>query len=128
MSTTLLCRHRSDIRLKVGLDCQEVHMSIIDEICCLFSLPAMSSSHQCGLLPLALLPDQLIGICREALLRYAGEPEEFFAMRKRYTANLAALCITGYVAGVGDRHLDNFLLHPPSGQLIPIDFGWAGPA
>ena len=55
--------------------------------------------------------------------RYAGGPEEFFASRGRYIASLATLCITGYIAGVGDRHLDNFLLHPASGRLIPIDFG-----
>ena len=61
--------------------------------------------------------------CREALLCQAGGPEEFLAMRANYAASLAAVSITGYIAGAGDRHLENFLLHAPSGTLIPIDFG-----
>ena len=61
--------------------------------------------------------------CREALLCQAGGPEEFLAMRANYAASLAAVSITGYIAGAGDRHLENFLLHTPSGTLVPIDFG-----
>ena len=49
-------------------------------------------------------------------------------MRANYAASLAAVSITGYIAGAGDRHLENFLLHTPSGMLIPIDFGCATPA
>ena len=44
-------------------------------------------------------------------------------MRGNYAASLAAVSISGYIAGAGDRHLENFLLHAPSGTLIPIDFG-----
>lgn len=55
--------------------------------------------------------------------RYAGGAEQYFANRGRFIASLAALSVTGYIAGVGDRHLDNFLMHPASGRLIPIDFG-----
>ena len=60
---------------------------------------------------------------REALLRYAGGPEEFLAMRSRFAVSLAALSATNYIAGVGDRHLDNYLLVLSSGELVPIDFG-----
>lgn len=63
-------------------------------------------------------------MCREALLRMAGGPEEFLAMRSTFWASLAASCVTGYIAGCGDRHLENFLLHS-SGSVIPIDFGYA---
>ncbi|KAK9796984.1 hypothetical protein WJX73_006710 [Symbiochloris irregularis] len=62
---------------------------------------------------------------REALLRYAGGPEKFFVDRGRFADSLAAVSIMGYCCGIGDRHLDNFLLHPPSGRLIPIDFGYS---
>ena len=61
---------------------------------------------------------------REALLRAAGGPEVFLSMRAAYTSSLAAVSIAGYVAGVGDRHTDNFLVDLSSGSLVPIDFGY----
>lgn len=61
--------------------------------------------------------------CREALLRAAGSPELFLSMRAAYIASLAAVSMGGYIAGVGDRHMDNFLLDMSSGALVPIDFG-----
>ena len=61
---------------------------------------------------------------RDALLRQAGGPEEFLAMRASYAASLAAVSVTGYITGAGDRHLENFLMHTASGTLIPIDFGY----
>jgi len=64
-------------------------------------------------------------LCREALLRVAGGPELFLSMRGTYSASLAAVSMAGYVAGVGDRHTDNFLLDLTSGALVPIDFGQA---
>ncbi|KAK9829312.1 hypothetical protein WJX72_005143 [[Myrmecia] bisecta] len=62
---------------------------------------------------------------REALLRYAGGPEEFLAMRATYTTSLAAVSMCGYIAGSGDRHSDNFLVDLQSGTLVPIDFGYS---
>lgn len=61
--------------------------------------------------------------CREGLIRAAGGPEVFLSMRAAYTSSLAAVSIAGYVAGVGDRHTDNFLMDLSSGTLVPIDFG-----
>ena len=66
--------------------------------------------------------------CREALLRFAGSAEAFLALRRGYAASLAAVAATGYISGSGDRHLDNFLLHPATGALVPIDFGCAAGA
>lgn len=45
-------------------------------------------------------------------------------MRANYAASLAAVSVTGYITGAGDRHLENFLMHTASGTLIPIDFGY----
>jgi DNA-dependent protein kinase catalytic subunit len=53
----------------------------------------------------------------------SGGAEEFLTMRSTFTSSVAAASLTGYIAGSGDRHLDNFLLHLRSGALIPIDFG-----
>lgn len=61
--------------------------------------------------------------CREALLRSAAGPEAFLAMRANFTSSLAAVCASNYVAGVGDRHLQNFLLHERTATIVPIDFG-----
>ena len=56
-------------------------------------------------------------------MRAAGGPELFLSMRSVYTASLAAVSMAGYIAGVGDRHTDNFLFDLNSGALVPIDFG-----
>ena len=56
-------------------------------------------------------------------MRAAGGPEVFLSMRAAYTSSLAAVSIAGYIAGVGDRHTDNFLMEMSSGSLVPIDFG-----
>ena len=56
-------------------------------------------------------------------MRAAGGPELFLSMRAVYTASLAAVSVAGYIAGVGDRHTDNFLVDLTSGALVPIDFG-----
>ena len=45
-------------------------------------------------------------------------------MRQAFAASLASSSICGYVAGVGDRHLDNILLDFSTGELIHIDFGY----
>lgn len=68
---------------------------------------------------------QYLVLRREALMRCAGSSEQFLSMRAAYTASLAAVSMAGYVAGVGDRHTDNFLLDLASGALVPIDFGSA---
>ena len=59
------------------------------------------------------------------LLRRAGSAEGFLGMRRTYQASLAAIAVTGYVAGSGDRHMDNYLLSSANGALVPIDFGCA---
>ena len=42
---------------------------------------------------------------------------------QRVRAVLATFSIAGYVLGIGDRHLDNYLIDKRSGKLVPIDFG-----
>ena len=62
---------------------------------------------------------------RRALLQAAGSPDAFLAMRSRYAASLAASCVCGWIAGVGDRHLQNILLDVRTGSVVHIDFGYA---
>ena len=62
---------------------------------------------------------------RTAIMTAAGSPDAFIAMRRRYAASLAASSICGWVAGVGDRHLQNILIDLRDGSLVHIDFGYA---
>lgn len=62
---------------------------------------------------------------RTALMTAAGSPDAFIAMRRRYAASLAASSVCGWVAGVGDRHLQNILVDLRDGSLVHIDFGYA---
>jgi phosphatidylinositol kinase/protein kinase (PI-3 family) len=62
---------------------------------------------------------------RDYLMRLASSPEAFLFIRKGFAHSLAAISIYGYILGIGDRHLENFLLDLKTGRLLPIDFGHA---
>ena len=54
----------------------------------------------------AIRPDLL----REYFLRLAASPEAFLYIRDDFVHSLSAISISGYVLGIGDRHLENFLV------------------
>lgn len=62
-------------------------------------------------------------LIRQSLLTMGQTPESYMYLRKQFIHSLAAICIAGYVIGLGDRHLDNFLLDKSDGGLVLIDFG-----
>ncbi|KDO22586.1 hypothetical protein SPRG_12566 [Saprolegnia parasitica CBS 223.65] len=68
----------------------------------------------------ALLPPSLF---RRRLLRMASSPDAFFTLRSTFQGTLAAFNGASYILGIGDRHLDNFLLDTTNGSVIGIDFG-----
>ena len=68
----------------------------------------------------ALLPPSLF---RRRLLRMAASPDAFFTLRSTFQATLAAFNGASYILGIGDRHLDNFLLDTTTASVIGIDFG-----
>ncbi|CAM9645410.1 unnamed protein product [Heterosigma akashiwo] len=70
----------------------------------------------------AAVPD---GFLRRHMAAMAPSAEAFLTLRTDYAKSLAMICVSGYILGIGDRHLDNFLLDLTSGQLIGIDFGYA---
>lgn len=49
-------------------------------------------------------------IVRDFLFKLASSPEAFLFSRKEFAYSLACICIFGYILGIGDRHMDNFLV------------------
>lgn len=51
--------------------------------------------------------------------------ETYLAMRGCFCRSLGALTVSSYLLGIGDRHLDNFMLEDGTGRVVGIDFGHA---
>ncbi|KAJ3391638.1 hypothetical protein HDU84_005588 [Entophlyctis sp. JEL0112] len=62
---------------------------------------------------------------RQFFIKMAVSAPAFFHIRAEFANSLAALNICSYLLGIGDRHLDNFLVDLKSGKIIGIDFGHA---
>lgn len=63
--------------------------------------------------------------CRRAFLKMSTGPEAFLALRNHFTTSHALLCVGHWVLGIGDRHLNNFMVSLETGGVIGIDFGHA---
>lgn len=64
-----------------------------------------------------------VDMLRRRLVSMGKTPQSFFQLRETFSTSLAAFNGCSYVLGIGDRHLDNFLLDQHSGAVIGIDFG-----
>jgi DNA-dependent protein kinase catalytic subunit len=64
-------------------------------------------------------------LLRRGIASIARSPESYLCLRNGFARSLACVSVCGYVAGIGDRHLDNFLVHNSTGFIIAIDFGHA---
>ena len=62
-------------------------------------------------------------LLRSHLAGMAPSPEGFLAVRANFAKTLAVFSAAGYILGIGDRHLENFLLDGSTGGILPIDFG-----
>ncbi|KAJ2712879.1 phosphatidylinositol kinase- protein kinase tor1 [Coemansia spiralis] len=49
--------------------------------------------------------------------------EEWLTRRTNYTRSLAVMSMVGYILGLGDRHLNNILIHERTGRVVHIDLG-----
>jgi DNA-dependent protein kinase catalytic subunit len=64
-------------------------------------------------------------LLKNGILTLSSSPEAFFTLRNRYAKSLAVFNTCSYLLGIGDRHLENFLLDCSDGQIVGIDFGHA---
>jgi len=59
------------------------------------------------------------------LERLCVSSDVFIKLKNKFIRNYATLCIASYILGIGDRHLENFLLNNVNGEIISIDFGYS---
>ena len=64
-------------------------------------------------------------VLSNVLLSRNLDPAAFYNARLAYTHSVAVNSMTGYIVGIGDRHLGNILLDSSSSELVHIDFGVA---
>ena len=51
-----------------------------------------------------------------------GEPSSWFEARLAFTRSMALMSMIGFAVGLGDRHLENILIHSTSGSIMHVDF------
>ncbi|KAJ4461737.1 putative DNA-dependent protein kinase catalytic subunit [Paratrimastix pyriformis] len=66
-------------------------------------------------------PDHL----KRGVMSMASSAESYLLIRNNFVRSLGTASIASYICGIGDRHLDNFLLDQESGRMVLIDFGYA---
>lgn len=64
-------------------------------------------------------------LLRTGVLSLSSSPEAYLSIRAHFARSLASFSIASYIIGIGDRHLENFLLNYRDGGLVGIDFGHA---
>lgn len=64
-------------------------------------------------------------LLKRAFVKMSTGPEAFLALRSHFSTSHALLCISHWLLGIGDRHLNNFMVTMETGGIIGIDFGHA---
>ncbi len=49
----------------------------------------------------------------------------FLTIKTQFLKSLSTFSIASYLIGIGDRHLENFLIDTQDGEILGIDFGIA---
>ncbi|KAK5584232.1 hypothetical protein RB653_005840 [Dictyostelium firmibasis] len=68
------------------------------------------------------VPENLL---QNGIWSLSSSPESYLFIRNSFARSLASFSVCSYVIGIGDRHLENFLISQRDGRLIGIDFGHA---
>jgi DNA-dependent protein kinase catalytic subunit len=114
-----LCKRPKKIDKKIDT---EKHMSL--------QVGQMNASSKCTAAKTRDFMDQLTSqmprdLLRRHLLSMGPDAECFLALRQHFARSYAAMCVSNYVCGIGDRHLENTLLDTRDGSVVGIDFGMA---
>jgi hypothetical protein len=56
---------------------------------------------------------------------YFSSPQAFVERQQTFTRSVAASSVVGYLVGLGDRHVNNILLHQHTAEVVHIDLGIA---
>ncbi|XP_062919332.1 DNA-dependent protein kinase catalytic subunit isoform X2 [Mobula hypostoma] len=64
-------------------------------------------------------------LLRRAFARMSTTPEAFLALRSHFASSHALMCVSHWILGIGDRHLNNFMINLETGGMVGIDFGHA---
>ncbi|XP_042541900.1 DNA-dependent protein kinase catalytic subunit [Dipodomys spectabilis] len=64
-------------------------------------------------------------LLKRAFVKMSTGPEAFLALRSHFASSHALLCVSHWLLGIGDRHLNNFMVAMETGGVIGIDFGHA---
>ncbi|CAK6438705.1 unnamed protein product [Pipistrellus nathusii] len=64
-------------------------------------------------------------LLKRAFLKMSTGPEAFLALRSHFASSHALVCISHWILGIGDRHLNNFMVNMETGGMVGIDFGHA---
>jgi DNA-dependent protein kinase catalytic subunit len=46
-------------------------------------------------------------------------------LKNQFIKSMAVFSLASYLMGIGDRHIDNFLIDATDGEVLGIDFGVA---
>lgn len=60
---------------------------------------------------------------KKILYIQASDCVDWLARRSAYTTSLAVNSISGYIMGLGDRHMQNIMINSKTAKLVHIDFG-----
>lgn len=68
------------------------------------------------------MPNYLL---RNALENLCLNSSAFLTIKNQFIKSMAVFSVASYLIGIGDRHLENFLIDTTDGELQGIDFGIA---
>ncbi|KAG5673262.1 hypothetical protein PVAND_003325 [Polypedilum vanderplanki] len=66
-----------------------------------------------------------LNIIQKSLTGLSLTLHSYYILRKNFVTSLAAMNVTHWLLGIGDRHLNNILINTSNARLIAIDFGIA---
>jgi len=64
-------------------------------------------------------------LLRNALENLCLNSSAFLTIKNQFIKSMAVFSIASYLIGIGDRHLENFLIDTTDGEVLGIDFGIA---